>query len=111
MPSVVLSTLWGCTVPAVFIIVVRLVYRRIKGLWDMGDWFAVLSLGLIASRLGLHHTAFTLGTALVTPAVRKSLTPAQIQSRELGSKTQFAGRAVFTALYVVASWWYEISAC
>ena len=98
MSSAVINILWACSVPAIIIIVFRLIYRPIKGVFDIGDWFAVLSLALIVSRLGLQHTAFTNGTGLVTPEVRASLTADDIEARELGSKTQFAGRVVFSAL-------------
>lgn len=98
MGSTVIDILWACSIPGIVIIIFRLIYRPFKGLFDIGDWFAVLSLVLIVLRLGLQHTAFTNGTGMVSPEVHDTLTADEIEARELGSKSQWAGRVVFTAL-------------
>ena len=98
MASTVVIILWACSVPSTAIIVFRLIYRRFKKVFDLGDWFALLSLVLILARHGLQLSAFYLKTGFVTPEMHSSLTPDDIEARVRGSKVQFAGRAVFTAL-------------
>lgn len=98
--STVIIMLWTCSVPSTAIIVFRLLYRPFKGVFDLGDWFAILSLILILARHGLQLSAFYLKTGMVTPEMHASLTPDDIEARILGSKVHFIGRVVFTSLYV-----------
>lgn len=104
MASTVIIILWACSVPSTAIIAFRLIYRPFKGVFDLGDWFALLSLILILSRHGLQLSAFYLKTGMVTPEMHASLTPDDIEARILGSKVQFIGRVVFTSLYVLAQY-------
>ena len=100
MASTVLIVLWACAAPSTAIIVFRLFYRPFKGIFDLGDWFAIPSLVLILARHGLQLSAFYIKTGMVTPEVHSTLTPEDIEERILGSKVQFAGRVIFTSLYV-----------